>query len=43
MPARGGCFECTDEQLILAVVELVPPAEKKSVLSRLRDYKKSTK
>lgn len=24
MPARGGCFECTDEQLMLAIVELLP-------------------
>lgn len=25
MPARGGCFECTDEQLWLAIFELLPP------------------
>ena len=24
MPARGGCFECTDEQLILAILEMLP-------------------
>lgn len=24
MPARGGCFECSDEQLMLAIVELLP-------------------
>ena len=24
MPARGGCFECTDEQLLLAITELLP-------------------
>jgi len=22
MPARGGCFECTDQQLLLAVLAL---------------------
>lgn len=25
MPARGGCFECTDKQLILAIIEMLPP------------------
>lgn len=24
MPARGGCFECSDEQLMLAIQELLP-------------------
>lgn len=24
MPARGGCFECSDEQLRLAILELLP-------------------
>ena len=24
MPARGGCFECTDEQLMLAIKALLP-------------------
>ncbi|KTC97901.1 cytochrome c5 [Legionella geestiana] len=24
MPARGGCFECTDEQLALAIAALLP-------------------
>ncbi|MDP3561318.1 MAG: c-type cytochrome [Legionellaceae bacterium] len=24
MPARGGCFECTDQQLILAISAMLP-------------------
>lgn len=24
MPARGGCFECTDEQLMLSIIEMLP-------------------
>lgn len=24
MPARGGCFECTDKQLMLAILALLP-------------------
>lgn len=24
MPARGGCFECTDEQLRLAIIAMLP-------------------
>lgn len=24
MPPRGGCFECTDEQLILAILNMLP-------------------
>jgi len=24
MPARGGCFECTDEQLELAILAMLP-------------------
>ncbi len=40
MPARGGCFECTDEQLILAIVEIVPKEDKKVLLNELRDHKK---
>ncbi|MFC3907802.1 c-type cytochrome [Legionella dresdenensis] len=28
MPARGGCFECTDEQLMLAIESMLPKIEK---------------
>lgn len=27
MPARGGCFECTDQQLMLAILALLPPKQ----------------
>ena len=29
MPARGGCFECTDEQLMLAIMTLLPEVFRK--------------
>lgn len=29
MPARGGCFECSDEQLKLAILALLPEKVKK--------------
>lgn len=35
MPARGGCFECTDWQLVLAIVEMVPKNDKKDILNKL--------
>jgi len=37
MPARGGCFECTDEQLLLAVLAMLPPT------SGLVEHKKDNK
>lgn len=40
MPPRGGCFECTDRQLILAMVALLPKKNKKALLNSLLDYKK---
>lgn len=43
MPARGGCFECTDHQLLLATVTMLPKRVQKDVLAKLLDYKKSTK
>jgi cytochrome c5 len=43
MPARGGCFECTDKQLILAIVAMVPKKNQKELLIALEDYKKSIK
>lgn len=33
MPARGGCFECTDEQLLLAVMAMLPPTNKDAFLN----------
>lgn len=37
MPARGGCFECSDEQLILAIYHLLP----KDIRKELKDHKKN--
>lgn len=28
MPARGGCFECTDKQLMMAIMAMLPKTEK---------------
>ena len=33
MPARGGCFECTDQQLLLAIMALLPKSGHKSLVS----------
>lgn len=33
MPPRGGCFECTDEQLFLATAELIPQKDKQRFLN----------
>lgn len=41
MPPRGGCFECTDNQLMLSILEMVPNSSKKELLNKLRDHKKS--
>lgn len=43
MPARGGCFECSDEQLILAFLAMLPESMEKSVSAALRAHKKDTK
>jgi cytochrome c5 len=43
MPPRGGCFECTDEQLILAIVAIVPKKDIKFLLNELKDHKKNNK
>lgn len=40
MPPRGGCFECTDKQLALALIEMVPKDAQKSLLIDLQDHKK---
>ncbi len=43
MPPRGGCFECSDEQLALALVEMLPKESKKRIYNDLVDHKKITK
>jgi cytochrome c5 len=40
MPPRGGCFECTDEQLVLSIITMVPKESKKGLLKALMDLKK---
>lgn len=39
MPARGGCFECTDEQLSLAILAMLPEPLKKEILNNHKDHK----
>ncbi len=36
MPARGGCFECSDEQLILAILAMLPESLKNQSKLQLR-------
>lgn len=43
MPPRGGCFECSDEQLVLAIVTMVSKKNKKILLNQLKAHKKSRK
>ena len=43
MPPRGGCFECTDEQLLLALSEMLSERDKKILLKKLLDHKKNKK
>ncbi|CEG56421.1 c-type cytochrome [Legionella fallonii] len=43
MPPRGGCFECTDDQLLLTILEIVPKEDKKVLLNELKDHKKYKK
>lgn len=41
MPARGGCFECADQQLILALLAMLPKNAQKTLLLELRVHKKN--
>lgn len=41
MPPRGGCFECSDKQLVLSIITLVPKKDKKDILNKLLDHIKS--
>jgi len=38
MPARGGCFECTDKQLLLAIFAMLPAKAKKSMVDELKEH-----
>lgn len=40
MPPRGGCFECSDKQLALAIISMVPEEDKKDLLNALQAHKK---
>lgn len=40
MPPRGGCFECTDKQLLLAIYVMLPKTLQKSIEEKLSAYKK---
>lgn len=33
MPPRGGCFECTDNQLLLSIIEMLPKSPKNETLN----------
>lgn len=39
MPARGGCFECSDEQLMLAILSMLPKSLKAEALPNKKDHK----
>lgn len=41
MPARGGCFECSDIQLERAIIAMLPAECKKDLLIKLKAHKKS--
>lgn len=43
MPPRGGCFECSDKQLVLAILVMLPKQAKKELLNALSDDKKNRK
>lgn len=43
MPPRGGCFECSDQQLLLAILEMLPFSLRERALTELRAHKKFTK
>lgn len=41
MPPRGGCFECSDEQLLLAVLAMLPPEDAKLLIKDKKIIKKT--
>ncbi|QBR83917.1 cytochrome c5 family protein [Legionella israelensis] len=41
MPPRGGCFECSDKQLVLAILEMLPEKIKKDMKNELLALKKN--
>jgi cytochrome c5 len=41
MPARGGCFECSDRQLISAILYMLPSTTKSGIIEELKEYNKN--
>jgi cytochrome c5 len=41
MPPRGGCFECTDKQLIISIIYLLPESYRKQLIKEEK-YIKNT-
>ena len=41
MPPRGGCFECSDKQLELAIYEMIPKEALEGLLNTHGDHKKN--
>nr|WP_035894408.1 c-type cytochrome [Legionella oakridgensis] len=41
MPARGGCFECSDQQLLKAILAMIPENEKEALLDTKKDHNKN--
>ncbi|ASQ46116.1 c-type cytochrome [Legionella clemsonensis] len=39
MPPRGGCFECSDEQLMLAIEAMLPPDLKRKFILNKKNIK----
>lgn len=37
MPPRGGCFECSDKQLLLAILALMPEKEQRRLNKMLKE------
>lgn len=43
MPPRGGCFECSDEQLWMAIMAMIPTPLAYQLLSSQKAHKKTIK
>lgn len=43
MPPRGGCFECSDEQLFAALLYMLPLEEQKRLSNQIDAHKKTIK
>lgn len=43
MPPRGGCFECTDQQLVSAILFMIPKKDQKVLINELNAHNKIIK